>query len=71
MTGKYLFTLLVTLASTVFVSLLLVVLALAGGLEEPLSELLLSALACAGIALIMNAVALPCCSSLGRRRPAW
>ena len=31
-TGKYLFTLLVTLASTVFVSLLLVVLALAGGL---------------------------------------
>ena len=52
-TGKYLFTLLVTLASTVFVSLLLVVLALAGGLEEPLSELLLSALACAGIALIM------------------
>ena len=37
--------------------LLLVVLALAGGLEEPLSELLLSALACAGIALIMNAVA--------------
>ena len=58
-TGKYLFTLLVTLASTVFVSLLLAVLALAGGLEEPLSELLLSALTCAGIALIMNAAALP------------
>ena len=36
-TGKYLFTLLVTLASTVFVSLLLVVLAVAGGLEESLS----------------------------------
>lgn len=34
-TGKYLFTLLVTLASTVFVSLLLVVLALAGGLRSP------------------------------------
>ena len=57
-TGKYLFTLLVTLASTVFVSLLLVVLALAGGLEEPLSELLLSALACAGVFDVQTAVAL-------------
>ena len=38
-TGKYLFTLLVTLASTVFVSLLLVVLALAGGLEAMLDHL--------------------------------
>ena len=67
-TGKYLFTLLVTLASTVFVSLLLVVLALAGGLEEPLSELLLSALACAGIALIMNAVALPLLLKFGAEK---
>ena len=63
-TGKYLFTLLVTLASTVFVSLLLVVLALAGGL----SELLLSALACAGIALIMNAVALPLLLKFGAEK---
>ena len=38
-TGKYLFTLLVTLASTVFVSLLLAVLALAGGLEAMLDHL--------------------------------
>ncbi|MFQ9917470.1 MAG: ABC-2 transporter permease [Flavonifractor plautii] len=67
-TGKYLFTLLVTLASTVFVSLLLVVLALAGGLEESLSELLLSALACAGIALIMNAVALPLLLKFGAEK---
>lgn len=67
-TGKYLFTLLVTLASTVFVSLLLAVLALAGGLEEPLSELLLSALACAGIALIMNAVALPLLLKFGAEK---
>ena len=59
-TGKYLFTLLVTLASTVFVSLLLVVLALAGGLEE--------ALACAGIALIMNAVALPLLLKFGAEK---
>ena len=59
-TGKYLFTLLVTLASTVFVSLLLVVLAL--------SELLLSALACAGIALIMNAVALPLLLKFGAEK---
>ena len=60
-TGKYLFTLLVTLASTVFVSLLLVVLALAGGLEEPLSELLLSA-------LVMNAVALPLLLKFGAEK---
>ena len=53
-TGKYLFTLLVTLASTVFVSLLLV--------------LLLSALACAGIALIMNAVALPLLLKFGAEK---
>ena len=48
--------------------LLLAVLALAGGLEEPLSELLLSALACAGIALIMNAVALPLLLKFGAEK---
>lgn len=52
-TGKYLFTLLVTLA---------------GGLEEPLSELLLSALTCAGIALIMNAAALPLLLKFGAEK---
>ena len=70
-TGKYLFTLLVTLASTMFVSLLLVVLAVAVGALlwlEPLSELLLSALACAGIALIMNAVALPLLLKFGAEK---
>ena len=41
---------------------------LAGGLEEPLSELLLSALACAGIALIMNAVALPLLLKFGAEK---
>jgi len=44
------------------------VLALAGGLEESLSELLLSALACAGIALIMNAVALPLLLKFGAEK---
>ena len=52
----------------VLIVLLLVVLALAGGLEEPLSELLLSALACAGIALIMNAVALPLLLKFGAEK---
>ena len=58
--GKYLFTLLMVLLSTVVVAVLLGLLSLSGESgEEPLPEMLLATLACGGIALLMNGVTLP------------
>lgn len=57
--GKYLFTLLALVASTVLVSLLLTVTALLGINENRPIDCLLITLCCAGVALLMDAVLLP------------
>ena len=67
--GKYLFTLLMVLLSTVVVAVLLGLLSLSGGSgEEPLPEMLLSTLACGGIALLMNGVTLPLLLKFGAEK---
>lgn len=67
--GKYLFTLLMVLLSTVVVAVLLGLLALSGGSgEEPLPEMLLATLACGGIALLMNGVTLPLLLKFGAEK---
>ena len=67
--GKYLFTLLMVLLSTVVVAVLLGLLSLSGGSgEEPLPEMLLATLACGGIALLMNGVTLPLLLKFGAEK---
>lgn len=57
--GRYLFALLLLLASTAVASVLLLLFRLLRLADQPLAELLLSVLACAGVGLVMNAVILP------------
>ena len=67
--GKYLFTLLMVLLSTVVVAVLLGLLSLSGESgEEPLPEMLLATLACGGIALLMNGVTLPLLLKFGAEK---
>ena len=67
--GKYLFTLLMVLLSTVVVAVLLWLLSLSGRLgEEPLPDMLLATLACGGIALLMNGVTLPLLLKFGAEK---
>ena len=67
--GKYLFTLLMVLLSTAVVAVLLGLLSLSGRSgEDPLPEMLLSTLACGGIALLMNGVTLPLLLKFGAEK---
>ena len=67
--GEDPFTLLVVLLGAVLVGVLLVVLALAGGLGDgSLAEYLLATLACGGIALLLNGVTLPLLLKFGAEK---
>ncbi len=57
--GRYLFALLLILISSAIVAALQLLLSLSGLVEQPISELLLPVLACAVVALLMDAIFLP------------
>ena len=58
--GKYVFTALVIVVSSIFAVLLMVGLSLAGLSKQTLTENLVVALSCAAVTLLLNAVIFPC-----------
>lgn len=66
--GKYLFTLAVLGSMTALVLLFMAVLRLAGLVQEGMAELAFTALACAGVALFINAITLPLMLKFGAEK---